>query len=161
MKAQGNLKAGQRTHKKGWVLVVVLAVWLGPAFKEKGDVFYQTPFHCQEQRSLTTESTPLHRVRGRSWRTGHSGVCNPSHVTLWRICEKQEQTSVRELQDGLAALSCSFVERNPTSAVGLQKRLLLSDTQILQKLLITWRDDRWRGSFNTECSISSLHWFDL
>ena len=49
-------------------------------------------------------------------------------------------TFEHELQDGLVALSCGFMERSPTSAVRLWKRFSLSDTKILQQLLVTCRD---------------------
>lgn len=75
------------------------------------------------------------------------------------VTVKQHRSSIKrvgtfecELQDGLVALSRGFVERSPTSAVCLWKLVSLPDTQILQELLLTWREG-W-----TERCQSSVIW---
>lgn len=72
-----------------------------------------------------------------------SNLCFINGV-LWyyEAVQNQIQTSECEFQDALVALSCCFMERSPTSAVCLWKPVSLSDTKVLQELLITWGDGR-------------------
>lgn len=50
------------------------------------------------------------------------------------------QTFERELQNGLVCLNGCAVERSPTSAVQLRELVSVVDGQILQELLVTWKE---------------------
>lgn len=50
------------------------------------------------------------------------------------------QTFERELQNGLIWLNCCSMERSPTSAVKLRELVSVVDRQILQELLIAWKE---------------------
>ena len=183
--------AGVRTDKQRGVLLEVLTVRLGSMLEEEGDVFHQTLFYGQEERSLTTKSPTLHRLWTWGWKgqrsqrpNKHSAIrklpliltsCyldwkidgfdfsdleeNPHRLKLPCLTEapppcrvEQTQTSERELQDGLVALSCCFVERDPASVVRLEKPILLLDAQILQQLLVTWTQ-----TWSNYCDIQMFH----
>ena len=67
LQASWQWNVGRLTYHQRRVQLLVLTVRLSSTFKEEGGVFYQTSFHRQEERSLTTRSATLQRVPTWNW----------------------------------------------------------------------------------------------